>query len=70
VSTVSGALHSPQWQQNFHRVDERGQRRLCGGGELISDVLLTGVVVVSTVGDVAENPDFDYREPLLEVGWV
>jgi hypothetical protein len=46
------------------------QDYLFGGGEAIGDLWLIGVVVVSAVGDMAENSGFVYREPVLEVGWV
>jgi hypothetical protein len=36
-------------------MDEHGHGRLGDGGEVFCDLLLTGVEVVSTVGNVAKN---------------
>jgi hypothetical protein len=51
-------------------VDEHGHGRLGDGGEIIGDVLLTGVEGVSTGGNMAKNSSFVQRQPVLELGWV
>jgi hypothetical protein len=43
---------------------------MCGRGEIFIDMLLSGEVDVTDVGDVAENSGFGHREPVLEVDWV
>jgi hypothetical protein len=73
---VSGALKSRTTNKNFqlgaklYRMDEHGHGRLSGGGEIIGDVLLTGVEGVSTGVNMAKNSGFVQRQPVLELGWV
>jgi hypothetical protein len=42
-------------------MDEHGHGRLGDGGEIFGDVLLTALVVVSTVGNMAKNSGFVNR---------
>jgi hypothetical protein len=51
-------------------MDEQGHGRLGDGGEIIGDVLLTGVEGVSTGGNMANNSGFVQRQPVLELGCV
>jgi hypothetical protein len=51
-------------------MDEHRHGRLGDGGEIIGDVLLTGVECVSTGGNMEKNSGFVQRKPVLELGWV
>jgi hypothetical protein len=48
------------WSE-MYKVDEHGQGRLGDGGEIFGNVLLTGVAVVSTGGNLAKNAGIVHR---------
>jgi hypothetical protein len=58
---VSGAIKSRTTNKNFqlrakmYRMDVHGHGRLGDDGEIIGDVLMTGVEAVSTGGNMAKN---------------
>jgi hypothetical protein len=54
----------------MYRMDEHRHGRSGDGGEIIGDVLLTGVEGVSTRGSMAKNSSFVQRQPVFELGWV
>jgi hypothetical protein len=54
----------------MYRMDEHGHGRSRDGGEIIGDVLLTGVEGVSTGGNMAKNSGFVQRQRVFELGWV
>jgi hypothetical protein len=73
---VSGALKSRTTNKIFYlgaklnRMDEHGHGRLGDGGEIIGDVLSTGVEGVSMGSNRAKNSGYVQRQPVLELGWV
>jgi hypothetical protein len=54
----------------MYRMDEHGHGRLGDRGEIIGDVLFTGVEGVSTGGNMAKSSGFVQRKPVLELNWV
>jgi hypothetical protein len=44
--------------------------QLSGGGEEIRYMLLSGATVFAAVCEMAENPSFVHREPVLKMDWI